>query len=192
MACSFEKRDGASSVATASPTPDAPTRTAFPFPPPKTKTPESRVNTIEKSWTTTNGKSLKLSDFGGKVVVMDFYATWCQPCREEVPHLVALHHRYANKGLQVVGLNVGGEDDRPQVPVFAKEFGITYQLGDPDYAMVDLFFSDNDTIPQTYVFNKRGKLLQRFVGYYPTLPDEIESLVKFALADERKDVSSKQ
>ncbi|GAC1403944.1 MAG: hypothetical protein NVSMB56_18680 [Pyrinomonadaceae bacterium] len=191
-ACNFAARDNTSTVATASPTPNAPPRTAFPFPPPKPKTPGSRVNTIEKSWTTVEGKSLKLSDFGGKVVVLDFYATWCPPCREEVPHLIALQGRYASKGLQIVGLNVGGEEDRPKVSAFAKDFGITYQLGNPDYAMVELFFSDDDTIPQTYVFDKHGKLLQRFIGYDSTMKDRIEGLVKSALADERTEVGSKQ
>jgi thiol-disulfide isomerase/thioredoxin len=194
-ACGGGNQRGVSSnnqIGSASPAPSPSPRSAFAFTPPKINSPEMRAGTIEKRWTTVGGKTARLSDFGGKVVVLDFYATWCPPCREEIPHLVALNERYAKQGLQIVGLNVGGDDDRLQVPSFAKEYGIKYQLGDPDPQMTDVFFADDDTIPQTFVFDKRGRLLQRFIGYRPTMPDELESLVKNALADDAKELSSKR
>src|SRR2546422_11284307 len=77
-------------------------------------------------WTLENDQHATLSDLKGKVVVLDFYATWCDPCRAETPHLVSLQQRYGEQGLQVVGLNVGGEDDREQVADYAKEFSIQY------------------------------------------------------------------
>ncbi|HEY3027869.1 MAG TPA: TlpA disulfide reductase family protein, partial [Pyrinomonadaceae bacterium] len=83
-------------------------------------------------WMTSGARRMKLSDYMGQVVVLDFYATWCPPCREETPHLVALQKRYAPQGLHVVGLNVGGPGDRDEVAGFAQEFGIQYPLGFPD------------------------------------------------------------
>src|SRR4051794_20662299 len=74
-------------------------------------------------WVQDNNQRAKLADYKGKVVVLDFYATWCEPCRAETPHLVNLQKQYGDKGLQVIGLNVGGDDDRAQVPGFATEFG---------------------------------------------------------------------
>src|ERR1044072_2117921 len=69
-------------------------------------------------WVHDNNQRAKLADYKGKVVVLDFYATWCEPCRAETPHLVSLQKQYAEKGLQVIGLNVGGEDARAAVPAF--------------------------------------------------------------------------
>src|SRR5438309_11910371 len=83
-------------------------------------------------WTVDNNRAAKLSDYKGKVVVLDFYATWCEPCRAETPGLVQLQKQYQQQGLQIVGLNVGGADDRDQVTAFAKEFGSEYPLGFPD------------------------------------------------------------
>src|SRR5256885_12061694 len=76
------------------------------------------------TWAVGNNQGAKLSDYTGKVVVLDFYATWCVPCRAETPRLVQLQQDYGASGLQVIGLNVGGDADRAQVPAFAKEFGI--------------------------------------------------------------------
>ena len=105
----------------------------------------ARISTF--GWTLTNSQRMRLSDFKGKVVVLDFYATWCEPCRAETPHLVNLQQQYSAQGLQVIGLNVGGEDDRDKVPAFAKEFSIPYPLGFPDDELVDQYLSDNQNIP---------------------------------------------
>ena len=135
-------------------------------------------------WVLDNNQRAQLSDFKGKVVVLDFYATWCEPCRVETPHLVALQHQYAEKGLQVIGLNVGGEDDRAQVPAFAKEFAVQYPLGYPDDALVDTYLSDNENIPQAFVFDRSGKLVKRFIGYNEERRQELERVVQAALAQE--------
>jgi thiol-disulfide isomerase/thioredoxin len=132
-------------------------------------------------WTTLDGRRARPSDYQGKVLVLDFWATYCPPCREETPHLVEMQRRYGGRGLQIVGLNVGGEDDRPKVPGYVQEFGVQYPLGFPDDAMNQLYFADNDVIPQTYVFDRKGRLLRRFVGYDSTVPAELENVIKTAL-----------
>jgi thiol-disulfide isomerase/thioredoxin len=133
-------------------------------------------------WTLENNQRSQLSDFKGKVVVLDFYATWCEPCRAETPHLVAMQREYAAKGLQVIGLNVGGEDDRAEVPAFAKEFAVQYPLGYPDDALVDNYLSDNENIPQAFVFDRSGKLVKRFIGYNEERRQELERVVQATLA----------
>ncbi|HEX8161560.1 MAG TPA: TlpA disulfide reductase family protein [Pyrinomonadaceae bacterium] len=134
-------------------------------------------------WTTLDGRSARPSDYHGKVLVLDFWATYCPPCRDETPHLVELQRRYGARGLQIVGLNVGGEDDRAKVPAFVREFGIQYPLGYPADAMNELYFADNDVIPQTYVFDRRGRLLKHFVGFDSTAVAELENVIKSALDD---------
>ena len=123
-----------------------------------------------------------LSDYRGKVVVLDLYATWCEPCRAEIRRLVQMQKDYGSSGLQVIGLNVGGDDDRAQVPAFAKEFGIEYPLGFPDDNLVDYYLTDNQNIPQSFVFDRNGDLVKRFIGYSSSSGAELERIVKGALA----------
>ena len=129
-----------------------------------------------------NNQAAKLSDYKGKVVVLDFYATWCEPCRAETPRLVQLQNDYGASGLQVIGLNVGGDDDRDQVPAFAKEFGIEYPLGFPDDNLVDQYLADDQSIPQAFVFDRNGDLVKRFIGYSPKSDAEFVRIVQGAVA----------
>jgi len=133
------------------------------------------------TWAVGNNQAAKLADYKGKVVVLDFYATWCEPCRAETPRLVQLQKDQGASGLQVIGLNVGGDDDRSEVPAFAKEFGIEYPLGFPDDNLVDQYLADNQSIPQAFVFDRNGDLVKRFVGYSTTSGAELERVVKGAL-----------
>ncbi|MCM3869143.1 MAG: redoxin domain-containing protein [Pyrinomonadaceae bacterium] len=135
----------------------------------------------EMGWTLMNGGRARLADFRGQVLVLDFYATWCVPCRQSIPHLIELHRRANPNGLQVVGLNVGGPDDRVAVAAFAAEFNIPYPLGVPDKPLSDFFLSDNDSIPQTFVFDRSGQLMKRFIGYDDSMPGELERVIQSAL-----------
>ena len=82
-----------------------PANTTFPMPPLETNS----LNNM--GWTLADGKRNLISEFKGKVLVLDFYATWCTPCRKSVPHLIALQNKFGDQGLQVIGLNVGGPED---------------------------------------------------------------------------------
>jgi len=168
-------------------------RTALPMPPiatahdSSTTAPNSGVALVNAStWTMLDGRRARGSDFQGKVLILDFWATYCPPCRDEVPHLIALQRRYGAQGLEVVGLNVGGPEDRPKVPDFIEEFGIQYALGYPDEQMSELFFADNTAIPQTYIYDRKGRLAKRFVGFdKETMPAELERVVQAALEDKQ-------
>jgi thiol-disulfide isomerase/thioredoxin len=143
--------------------------TTFPMPPTKAN--------AEMGWVLKDGKRARLADYQGKVLVLDFYATWCEPCRKSIPVLIATQRKLESKGLQIVGLNVGGPDDRIKVNTFARELGIQYPLGFPDKALSDLFLSDNQTIPQTFIFGRKGELLKRFIGYDPNLEAELGKIM---------------
>jgi len=137
------------------------------------------------AWTLEDKQRAKLSDYLGKVVLVDFYATWCEPCRDETPHLVKMQQEYAAQGLQVIGLNVGGEDDRAEVPKYVKEFGIEYPLGFPDDELVEAYLGDNENIPQTFVFDRSGKLVKHITGYGEEAGAELERVVQTSLTQNK-------
>lgn len=136
-------------------------------------------------FTLLDNRRMSLADYAGSIVVLDFYATWCQPCREETPQLVALHQRYNAEGLNIIGLNVGGAEDRDRVPEFRSEFQIPYALGYPDPEMASLYLSGNDKIPQAFVFDRQGRLVKHFISYDATMPAELERVIKAQLAESR-------
>ena len=159
-------------------TPQAP-RTNLPMPP----VGADAGATPAGAWTQADGRRVRLEDLRGQVVVLDFWATYCPPCREEIPHLVRLQKQHGPKGFKVIGLNVGGEEDRPKIPDFVKLYGIQYQLADPDDDTVRLFLADNDSIPQTFVLDRRGRLVRHFVGYDSEVAAELEAAVEQALSE---------
>lgn len=133
-------------------------------------------------FTLLDGRRVKMADYAGKVLVLDFWATYCPPCREEIPELIGLQRRYGSEGLHIVGLNVGGPDDRPLVPQFVRDYKIQYALGYPDPELVNLYLGRNDTIPQTIVFDRKGRLVKHFIGYDKTMPAELDQAIQSALA----------
>ena len=139
----------------------------------------SSINNM--GWTFSDQKHSLFSEYKGKVLVLDFYATWCNPCRRSIPHLVGLQKKYADQGFTVIGLNVGGEDDQPKVPRFAKELGINYPLAIPDDDLAMFLLSDHDGIPQTFIFDRQGVLVDRLIGFGPSSGAQIDEAVETAL-----------
>lgn len=152
-----------------------PANTSFPMPPLETNS----LNNM--GWKLADGKRNLFSEFKGKVLVLDFYATWCTPCRKSVPHLIALQNKFGDQGLQVIGLNVGGPEDEEKVPGFAKELGIQYPLAVPDEELVMFMLSDIDSIPQTFVFDREGILAERVIGFGPSAAARIDEAIETAL-----------
>jgi len=152
-----------------------PTGTTYPMPP--TGAAASLAN---MGWES-NGNRSVFSEYKGKVLILDFYATWCAPCRDSIPHLIGLQKKYEEQGLQVVGLNVGGPGDEQLVPAFARQFGIQYPLARPDDDLVSFLLAGQDAIPQTFVFDRQGQLVQRFVGFGPSTGTYLDSAVETAL-----------
>ena len=136
----------------------------------------------EMSWTNFDGKIQKIKDLEGKVVLLDFWATYCPPCIEEIPHLMELQAKYGSD-LQVVGLHVGGDEDRPKVPEFVERLKITYPLAYPEDALSAYVFGQQDAIPQTAVFDRSGKLVKKSTGFNPAIKTALDQAVAEAISN---------
>lgn len=155
-----------------------PPRTNLPMPP------VASSHSASSGWTLLDGRRETLADYRGKVLIIDLYATYCPPCRDEIPHLNNLLSLYESQGLRVVGLNVGDPDDRRKVPGFASELEIQYDLGNPDWEFVEAISAGETSIPRTYVFDRQGKLVDYSVGYDPQIAAQLERAVQSAVASD--------
>lgn len=120
------------------------------------------------------GAQIASSTFKGKVVILDFWATWCGPCKMEVPHLVNLQSKYRSQGLAIVGVSLdanGAGDVKP----FADEHDVNYTMLIGNEAVAKSYGSIN-AIPTTFVIGRDGKIVQRFIGYTP--PEVFEQTIK--------------
>lgn len=120
-----------------------------------------------------NGKKIELSDFKGKVVALNFWATWCPPCRKEIPDFIALQNQYGADGLQILGiaLDEGGAN---VVKPFSEKYKITYPIliGDED---IQKDYGPMNAIPVTILIDRKGIIRGRFVGM--RTKDMLESVI---------------
>jgi thiol-disulfide isomerase/thioredoxin len=149
-------------------------KTAKPMPP-------VEINPANLGWRLIDGRRQTLADYRGKAVILDFWATYCPPCIEGIPHFNELKRRYEAEGLQIVGLHVGGDEDKPNIPEFIEKLQMSYGLGYPEQTTTDFYLQGDDRIPQTLVFDRNGRLVEKFVGFTPEIKDKIDSAVSEAL-----------
>lgn len=115
-----------------------------------------------------DGTMLKLEDYKGKVLVVDIWATWCGPCRQSIPHLVALREEFKPEQLEIIGLTT--EDpvrDDAKVRAFAQQFSINYKIAWVEDEMAVTLMRGRNAIPQALVITKDGRLLRHMIGFSP-------------------------
>ena len=129
-----------------------------------------------------DGKKRQLADYKGKVVVLDLWATWCGPCRVEIPYLIALGDEFKSKGVEVVGLSL--EDPgtaKEEVRAFAREFKINYALGFAGETLAANVMRGG-SIPQTIVIGRDGRVHKHFIGFNPRIsPPQMRAAVEQAV-----------
>ncbi len=122
-----------------------------------------RSNTMAPDFqlTTLTGQSVKLSDLRGKVVVLNFWASWCVPCKDEQPALDALAKTYNGRGVAFVGINI--QDNQRDANGFVQQFGITYPVASDPSGAVYINYGVVG-VPETYVVTRDGRIGRKLVG----------------------------
>lgn len=112
---------------------------------------------------TIDGDSVSLAASRGRVTLLNVWATWCHPCRDEIPVLQALHERYAPRGFELIGVSVDGRGEEATIREFARDFGMTYDLWhDPEERVQSAFLAVG--VPATFLMDRDGVLRWRHVG----------------------------
>lgn len=124
-----------------------------------------------------DGREVSSDRFKGKVVVVDFWATWCGPCIEEIPGYIALQKKYGSDGLVIVGVSMDRRGPA-HVKQFAQARGMNYTLVMGDEAVVEAF-GNFQAIPTTFLISREGRILNQKTGAAPA--EEYEKLVQAAL-----------
>lgn len=108
-----------------------------------------------------NGRQVSLSDFKGQVVILDFWATWCPPCKREIPDFVKLQSEYGSKGVQIVGIAL---DQPEKVKAFARDNGMNYPvlMGTDE---VSAHYGGVESIPTTFIIDKTGRIVTKYEGF---------------------------
>lgn len=120
----------------------------------------------------------------GKVVVLNFWATWCRPCRMEIPTLTAINRELRDKGVEIVGLSVEDPQESTEaVRMFASQYGIDYRIGFASDEVFESFSGPNQSqiVPQTMVFDKTGKLTLHLRGLHPDFPAVLKECIEESL-----------
>ena len=128
--------------------------------------------------TTLDGDSVSTAALKGKVILLKVWATWCAPCREEIPFLQALYEQRRGEGLEIIGVSVDARGQDDTIHGFIKDFGMTYPIWrDPDERVQSMFLALG--VPASYLIDRRGILRWRRLG----IVRESDTTFTRALAD---------
>jgi thiol-disulfide isomerase/thioredoxin len=125
------------------------------------KPPEKRVVMPRFEWASVGGPAWSLADHRGKIVVVNFWATWCGPCRQEIPDLVRVYEQYSGRNVVFAGVSL---DTRPSevVPSFARRYNIPYPtlVPEPESAIANAI----QTIPTSFLIDQQGRIARTWAG----------------------------
>jgi thiol-disulfide isomerase/thioredoxin len=126
------------------------------------------------------GDPVRLSDYRGKVVLLDFWATWCPPCRAAIPHVVNLQDKYRSEGFAALGLNM---DQNPEdIDSFLEHVTVNYpilKVDDETRTKYGGLFS----IPQAFLVDRKGMIRRKFLGYDHKIAEDIEHTIQELLQE---------
>ena len=130
---------------------------------------------------TLDGKTIKLSDYRGKAVLLNFWATWCEPCKIEMPWFVELQKQYASQGLQVVGVAMDDADAK-DIAKFAQDMQVDYPIlvgKDAERENIANAYGGVQFLPETLYLDRNGKIVNKMFGLVSR--SEIEDNIRKAI-----------
>ena len=129
-----------------------------------------------------DGKTFRLSDHVGKeVVLLDFWSTFCEPCKAEFPHLRAMYERDRTRGLLVVGVAMDGPETMADIPAFVKRFGIDFPVVVDDDSRIASLYNPKKSMPLSVIIDRAGRIAVVREGYSPGDERLVETDVATAL-----------
>lgn len=130
-----------------------------------------------------SGATIKLSNYAGKVMLVNLWATWCGPCRVETPELVRLHKEYQARGVEFVGLST--EDpiaSAQKVHAFVQQYDVDYQIGWATRDVALTLMQGTTSIPQSFIITRDGRIQKRILGFHPQrTPPQLKEALESAL-----------
>jgi len=136
------------------------------------KAPEFELKTLD-------GRAVKLSDFRGKAAVLNFWATYCGPCRVEMPWLIDLYQQYRSRGLEIIGVSMDDDGEQEQVANFLREFRVNYTILLGNRVVGDAYGGVR-LLPQTFFIDRKGQITGSVVGMKSK--QEFETYIKQLLS----------
>jgi peroxiredoxin len=128
---------------------------------------------------------IKLSDYSGKVLLINLWATWCNPCRIETPELVKLHKEFQGRGVEMVALSTEDPDASAQLVMnFVRDYEVNYHVGWATRDVAITLMQGRTSIPQSFIIGRDGRILRRFIGFDPrATPPQLKQALEDALVE---------
>jgi len=161
---------------------------------PNANRPTSRVNAgltmlprlvLDAENRAATGAPIKLSNYSGKVLLVNLWATWCGPCRMETPELVKLNKEFQSRGVEMIGLSTEDPDASAEsVSEFVREYKVDYQIGWATREVAQTLMQGRTSIPQSFIIARDGRIIRRFIGFNPeTTPPQLKQALEQALVE---------
>jgi len=128
----------------------------------------------------TTGQTVTLDNYTGRILIIDFFAPWCQPCRQSIPHLVEMQRKYGRQGLNIFGLSAD-VDGEGGVRTFADEYRINYPLALAGEATTEAF--GVRSLPVTFIIDSNGNIAEVYYSYSEEVGRSMERLIKRLLTE---------
>ncbi len=122
---------------------------------------------LERKIKRLDSSSFRLADFQGKVMVINLWASWCGPCRREVPEYEAVRKEYSGRNVEFIGLTTEDQDAADKVNRFVRDTRFSFLLGWADPEMAQILMNGRRSIPQTIVIGSDGSVINHWVGFSP-------------------------
>lgn len=127
------------------------------------------------------GQTITFDNYAGHVLIIDFFASWCRPCRQSIPHLVEMNRKYGKQGLHILGLNADEDSDRG-LRLIAEEYRITYPLASAGASTTEAF--GIRSLPAIFVIDQKGRISEVYFRYSEEVGRSMEQLIKRLLAEQ--------